>query len=183
MYRRHRSNSLNHCLLSFPPYPYETASMLALPSCALAFLASCSLLVSAVPAPAPASDLLPRDLKDLTLYGLPEGVDPTTFAKRSTLHRRGQSQDHFHGSLPSCSDDDDPSYAQGKSAYKDGDGTLVQSGLCDNKIYTGGWHCWYVAFLLFLAPCFTRLNTTQDRHVLRRCSGRVRRLDQHWWSD
>jgi len=76
------------------------------------------------------------------LYGLPEGVDPTTFAKRSTLHRRGQSQDHFHGSLPSCSDDDDPSYAQGKSAYKDGDGTLVQSGLCDNKIYTGGWHCW-----------------------------------------
>ncbi|KAF2740579.1 hypothetical protein EJ04DRAFT_481706 [Polyplosphaeria fusca] len=116
--------------------------MFSMPSRVLACLASAAVLVSAVPTSAPASNLSPRDIDDLLLYGLPEGVDPATLAKRSVLQRRGHDQSFFHGALPGCGDDDDPSYADGKSAYTDGDGTLVQSGLCDNKKYTGGWHCW-----------------------------------------
>ncbi|KAH7380130.1 hypothetical protein BKA66DRAFT_442448 [Pyrenochaeta sp. MPI-SDFR-AT-0127] len=112
----------------------------------LALLPSTLLLVSAAPSPSPDPSLSVRDVNDVLLYGIPEGVDPTTLAKRSNLQRRGRTQDYFHSAAPSCSSDDDPSYAVGKSAYIDGEGTLVKSGECDNKIYVGGWHCWSDVF-------------------------------------
>jgi len=109
----------------------------------LALVASTCLLVAAAPAPeaprAPKTAIDARSVEDLVLYGLPEGKDPKTFVKRSELGRRAD-QNSFHDGIPGCGDD--PSYAQGKSRYNDGDGTLIDSGACDNKIYTGGWHCW-----------------------------------------
>lgn len=110
----------------------------------LALLAATATLSSAAPAPASQGNF-----EDLLLYGLPEGADPARLVERSIvesspLQKRGRDQNHFRSGAPSCSDDDDPSYAIGKSAYKDGEGTLVKAGECDNGKYTGGWHCWYV---------------------------------------
>jgi hypothetical protein len=125
--------------------PLDVAVMVGRLSHILGFLASTRLLVSASPAAAPASGLTSRDLHDLTVYGLPVGTDPRTFAKRSNLQRRGRDQNHFHSALPSCSSDDDPSYAVGQSAYTDGEGTLITPrSVCDNGIYKNSWHCWYV---------------------------------------
>jgi hypothetical protein len=114
----------------------------------LTLLAATPFLVSAVPAPG----ANPGSLDDLLTYGLPEGTDLSSLVGRSieAAHlerRKGKDQNAHFSSLPGCGEDDDPSYAQGPSRYKDGEGTLVQSGLCDNKKYIGGWHCWYVCLL------------------------------------
>ncbi|KAF7874754.1 hypothetical protein EAF04_001929 [Stromatinia cepivora] len=98
----------------------------------LALLALTLCLTSAVPAPAPQNSLV-----DLLLHGLPKGADSGTLARRSSgegsaLQKRGRDQNYFHSALPNCSEDDDPSYAFGKSAYRDGEGTLVKSALCNN---------------------------------------------------
>ncbi|PVH99561.1 hypothetical protein DM02DRAFT_729135 [Periconia macrospinosa] len=110
----------------------------------LALLATTHFLVSAAPAPVPNPD----SIDDLLKYGLPKGTDLAKLGGRSIsersaeLQRRGRNQNSLFGALPGCGDEDDPSYASGPSKYKDGEGTEVKSGLCDNGKYIGGWHCW-----------------------------------------
>ncbi|KAB8300222.1 hypothetical protein EYC80_000439 [Monilinia laxa] len=106
----------------------------------LALLAITTAITSAAPAPQ-------SGLDDLLLYGLPQGIDPATLVRRSIpehsgLQKRGRNQNYFRSALPGCGDDDDPSYAIGRSAYQDGEGVFSGSGMCDNKKYIGGWHCW-----------------------------------------
>ncbi|KAG4034322.1 hypothetical protein MFRU_003g02920 [Monilinia fructicola] len=106
----------------------------------LALLAITTAITSISAAPAPAHQSSP---KDLLLSGLPKGIDPAKLIpERPGLQKRGRDQNYFRSALPGCSDDDDPSYAIGNSAYQDGKGMLSDSGMCDNKKYTGGWHCW-----------------------------------------
>lgn len=112
--------------------------------CLLALLAFTLCHTSAAPTPAPRNSL-----EDLLIQRLPKDANSGTFSRGSslqgsTLQKRGRDQNYFHSALPSCSEDDDPSFAFGKSAYKDGEGTLVQSALCDNGKNTAGWNCWYV---------------------------------------
>ncbi|RAL67524.1 hypothetical protein DID88_008279 [Monilinia fructigena] len=109
-----------------------------------ALLAITTAITSVALAAAPQSGL-----GDLLLYGLLQGIDPATLLGRSIpkdpeLQKRGRDQNYFRSALPGCSDDNDPSYVIGKSAYQDGEGVLSDSGMCDNKKYTGGWHCWYI---------------------------------------
>ena len=138
--------------------------MLTHPQHILALLASTSLLVAA--APAPEAQIETRNIDDLVRLGLPVGEDPKTYAKRSTIQRRAD-QNSFHGALPGCDKRDDPSYATGASRYKDGDGTQMKTGLCDNHIYTGGWHCWYVGvgFTQICAVLLTSLCRTDLYYV------------------
>jgi len=81
---------------------------------------------------------------------------PTKFTKKSQYLEyrpsipisKRQAQGYTHGNvgdygnadLPAC--DMDPSFANGPSQFKDGDGFSMDSG-CDNK-KSGSTHCWWV---------------------------------------
>ncbi len=64
-----------------------------------------------------------------------EGHD---LAKRDTILARAAQQKPFTGGMPSC--DDDPSWAKGKSRYKDGSGKYVGSACDKNK--GSSRQCW-----------------------------------------
>jgi hypothetical protein len=87
-----------------------------------------------------------RCLAAIGLLALPLSVvaGPTessgVVAKRDTTLARRGLQKPFSGGQPSCDEKDDPSYAKGKSRFKDGQGKYVGSGCDANK--GSSRQCW-----------------------------------------
>ena len=78
---------------------------------------------------------VPNDLR------IRDNVDPTT---KQNANRNKATLTAYE---PQCRDDDDPSWAIGKSMFKDGDGQYLGS-FCDNGLSSPAvnrFHCWCVS--------------------------------------
>jgi hypothetical protein len=69
-------------------------------------------------------------------------------ARRDSILARRDVQQPYSGGKPSCDEKDDPSYAQGKSRFQDGEGKYIGSG-CDASKGSSR-KCWQV----FNSPYF-----------------------------
>jgi hypothetical protein len=94
------------------------------------------------------SDDVLRCLAAIGLLALPLSVvagpteSPGVVANRDTTLAWRALQKPFSGGQLSCAEKDDPSYASGKSRFKDGQGKYVGSGCDANK--GSSRQCWYV---------------------------------------